>query len=551
MSDENKNLTENTPDDEALESFLSREPAPDKKKKSNKKSKRNLIILLACAAAVIVLVTVIIILNNQPYPKSEEDLYRMAEIRSTVDEQGIHEAEVPTDDKGDPRNNGEGKLIDYTPSDISSITVNNADGVFVIIPHHHADQATDYTLDGLEDFPLQTGMPDNVANDAAAVSFSTIAGVGKNPADFGLDEPRATVKVGFSDGTYALIKIGSEAPASAGTYISFGNSDTVYLVSDDSVDSFFYKTTDFISLTVTDAAETVEDGEAKRLTLSGTHYPQSITIEPNTDEEVNYSYKVTSPRRMYASPYASANITGTIRDLYAEEVVAIRPTVLNMDDFLQRYGLMDGSYSEVIAEYPDKTVHLRASAPDSDGNVYLVNSSGGTLADRIVYKIQVGAVSWVSSSLSALVPDTVLRVNREALSAIEMTADGKTYKVKVDVKTEQVENDQGETEDVVTCEAYYNDKRLSDESFSIFFQNLSDLPNSSSTDGVSGSKLLEIRYSYNTGRSADSIVIYDNGTKSCPVTLNGEMLGVTSKSYAAALTENIKAVAKGETPATI
>ena len=541
MADEKKNLNETPSGDEALESFLGREPAPEKNKKSGgKKSRRNLIILIASAVAVAVLIAVIVIVNNQPAPRSTEDLFPQAEFRSSVDEFGVHEAEVPTNEKGEPRNNGEGSLMDYTPSDIVSVKVANSDGSYTVIPHHHSGEATEYTLEGLENFALQTGMPDNVANDAAALSFSTIAGVGKDPADFGLAAPRATVTVSFSDGTSAVIKVGDEAPASAGTYISFGSYDTVYLVADDAVDAFFYKLTDFISLTITKAADTVENSEFKRLTLSGSRYPETVVIEPNTDDAVNYSYKVTSPRKMFAAPYASADIAGSIRDLYAEEVAAI----VSSDSELSGYGL-SSSYAEAVAEYPDTTIRLRVSAPDGEGYVYLLNESNG---GNVVYKIQVGAVSWATSSLDALIPDTVLRVNSEALSSVKLTADGKTYEVKVDVKTQDVENDEGETESVTTVEAYYGKKRLSDDSFNIFFQNLSNLPNNSSVGGATGSKLLELSYSYNNGRSSDAVVIYDAGSTACPVTLNGEVTGSTSKSYASALIENIKAIAQGKTP---
>ena len=519
--------------DDALESFLNRENDEKSPKESKPKRGKGVIILIAAVLAVAALTVTLIMINKSPYPESG-DSYVEAQLRSTVDEAGVHTVQAPTDSDGEPVQNGSGTLLNYIPANIERIEVSNPDGSFVINAHTHEGEATEYSLEGYEDFDLQTGMPDNVANDSAALSFITIASTGGRLGEFGLDSPRATVTVSYNDATKAVIRVGDEAPASAGVYVAFGSTEEVYLVSDEAVDSFLYKLTDFISLSVTDSAENVDDSTFTRLTLSGSRYPESIVLEPNADEAIDCSYKLTSPIKTFAAEYAAADIAGSVRGLYASEVAAI----IGSDSGLTKFGLSE-SYAEVKAEYPDVTVNLRASEADEAGDVYLVNLSGNR---RVIYKIQLGAVSWANSSLEALTPDTALSVKREALASITLDTDDISVKIDVDTKTQTVENDEGESEEVTTTEAYIGGERMSDESFTTLFQDLKALPCERSSVSASGKALLTISYAYSTGRSADELVIYDGGSGKYPVTLNGTAIGTTSKSYAEKLINSVKGI---------
>ena len=520
----NSEPAEELSSDDALESFLNRKNDDKSPKEGKPKRGKGVIILIAAVLAVAALTVALILINNSPYPESGDDSYAEAQLRSTVDEAGVHAAQAPTDSDGKPVQNGSGSLLNYIPANIERIEVSNTDGSFVINAHTHEGEATEYSLEGYEDFDLQTGMPDNVANDSAALSFITIASTGGKLGEFGLDSPRATVTVSYDDSTKAVIRVGNEAPASAGVYVAFGSTEEVYLVSDEAVDSFLYKLTDFISMSVTDSAGSVDDSTFTKLTLSGSHYPESIVIEPNTDEAIDCSYKLTSPTKTFAAEYAAADTAGSVRGLYASEVAAI----IGSDSELADYGLSK-SYAEVKAEYPDITIDLRASAADKAGDVYLVNLSGNK---RVIYKIQLGAVSWANTSLDALIPDTALSFKREALTSVTLDTGDVNLKIDVDAKTQTVENDEGESEEVTTSEAYIDGERMSDESFTTLMQDLKALPCERSSVSASGKALLTISYAYSTGRSADELVIYDGGSGKYPVTLNGTAIGTTTKSYA-------------------
>lgn len=535
----------------ALDSFLGRESASAGKKAPMDKKRRNILILAVSAGVIALLIGLIIFLNHTPKPAEEENLYTEAWTIATVDEAGMHSVEVPTDSNGQPRQNGSGTLIDYTPSNISAIRVQNASGAFTIHAATENGQATVYRLEGYEGLPLQTGKPDDVANDAADLHFATIASTDRALSEFGLQEPRATVTVTYTDGTSAVVRVGDEAAAQAGTYISFGSANNVYLVNSDAVDSFFYKPVDFISREITAGATSADEAAFRRITLTGSHYPQKIVLEPNDDSAINYQYRIMQPFAGFADAVMSADIAGCVRDLFAEEVVAVNVTAADAATFLAPYGLGKEAYADVVAEYPDVTLHLRASAPDGEGNVYLVNAGDPVTGNRVVYRIQIGALGWASASVDRLAADTVLSVSRTAVDSLTLTAGDKTVDIDVDTRTQDVTTSDGTVEQITTTEAYYNDKLLDDESFTILLQNLTGMKNAGKTDAAASDKLLEIRYTYTTGRAADTVTVYQSSGKSCPVALNGAVIGSVSKTYADALVGNINDIIAGRIPTSL
>lgn len=71
--------------------------------------------------------------------------------------------------------------------------------------------ATQYTIVGYEDFDLQGGIADNIANNAASIDFTKVMTLdGSKLADYGLDKPRDTVTVTYTDKTKAIIYVGDD-----------------------------------------------------------------------------------------------------------------------------------------------------------------------------------------------------------------------------------------------------------------------------------------------------------------------------------------------------
>ncbi len=523
--------------DDALESFLSREQAQQKPVKTGKSNKRIWVPIIA-AVAVAALMLLLIFTRHQSGQGStaDEALTSPAEFTTEVNDKGEHVAEVVVDKNGEIVKNGSGKLLSYVPADIKSVKVENSNGSFTVNSHTPKGEATVYSLEGFDQAPLQAGIADEVASACAEVEFIEIISPNGKLADFGLDKPRAVAHIAYHDDTTATLRVGSEAPAEAGTYIAFGDSSAVYLIASDKVKALMYSVNEFISRDITDKAEDSESLKLQTMTISGSRYSEDITIVPNTDEAIEAEYLVTAPRKMFAKATESADVVNAVRGLYAEEVLCVNPSAGQ----LASYGVAE-PYAAVTATYSDATVTLQASAPGDDGLVNVYNPD-----KNIIYSIQLAAVSWARTGVEDLIPETVLPAKKEAISRIDFSADDKSYSIDVTSKTETVETDEGGTEEITTTSAKYGDKALAEDNFSVFYQNLTGIRNTGD-EGGSGKERMRFTLSYTTGREPDTVVVYDAGTAQYGVELNGSPAGSASKAYIDSLIEGAYALVKGET----
>ena len=545
---ENGVIAENTEKEEtqdALESFLSRENEPiDKTTKGKVKSRKWLII---AAAAVVILVGVLLLVKLMPASVEEEETAQPAQITVSVSDKGEHQASVITEEKAGkivPVQNGSGTLVSYDVADIKQIDVENESGSFTVLSEtpvttdengEEQTEQTIYTLVGYEDFDLQTGQADAVANDASVVGFSSIANTEGEIEDYGLDHPRATVKIRYSDDTTSTVRVGNDAVSELGVYIAFGDSDTVYLAASESVDSFLFSVLDLVSLEITPTSEEVDTAMPLKAKISGTHYRKDIVLEQNDDEALNSSYLVTEPVSMPADAVESADIMGAIRGLYAEEVVCVNPS----DSQLEGYGLKK-PYATVEAEFTDMTIKLSASAPSDTGSVYVINHD-----KSVVYSIDLGAVEWANTSVNKLTPETVIDVKKEAVGSITVDG-GKSYTFILETKTENVENDEGESEEVTTTTAAYEGEEMDTDNFLVFFQNLNGIKLKPVDDEKYDGDKVTIRLTYTTGRDDDVITLTYGGGNTMLANVNGTDMGVVYKNYINKLIDSVEDLIDGK-----
>ena len=521
--------------DEALSSFLNREQKEKKPGKLTDFHKR-LILILAIIAVVTALVLVLVNLRKKPAGTIDEEAYLPAEIALSVDN-GVHEAVVATDDDGNIKQNGAGSLLTYVPANIKKIQVENKDGSFEIVSKTPEGQATVYTVVGFEEYDLQSGIADEIAGDCAALDFSKVISADGNLADYGLETPRATVTVTYDDKTSAVIRIGDNAPGETGTYVAFGNNNAVYLVEVSDVSNFFYSVNNLISLDITETVDDSANAEFSSLTISGTHYDEPITLEPNTDEAIGFTYLVTAPRKMFADEIESHDIAGNVRGLYAESVAYVNPGA----DKLKSFGLSD-PYAKVEAVYPDATITLSASAPKDDGTVYLYNPD-----KKIVYTIQLAAVCWAKTGLDLLTPENPLNVKMAYVKTLDFSAGDTDFTLDITTVTNAFTDDSGTEQQTSDSTATYNGKELDHDNFYVFFQNINAIKNLGWSDEKAGSKVMSVTFGYTTDRADDTLSVYTCGSDNYLMEFNGEKVGTVSKKYIEKLIQGANNLISGKT----
>ncbi|MDR0914659.1 MAG: DUF4340 domain-containing protein [Oscillospiraceae bacterium] len=513
--------------------------------------KKNIKLLIGFAAAALVLGGILVWLvffgtGGDSTPADEIDYG--TDITVATDDNGMNQAPVKTHEKGEIENNSYGTLLALTPIDIKEIDVNNQTGNFTIEAKQtkvattnpdtgEAEEATDatvYTLKGYEDFALQSGMPDAIANDCAALDFKKVASLtGEQAENFGLDKPRAEVTVRFADGTTAKITLGAanknvvasyteDGTPVAGAYVTFGTSPTIYLVAEDAVDSFLYSINELFDLNINTAAATEDDGKFEYIRLSGENYPKQIELVQNTDTTKTDYYMLKSHNNLPVDATQGSLVAGGLRGLLGTKIVYVNPN----GSRLEQLGLQP-AFATAEAKYPDITVKLSASKPDADGNVNLYSAATG-----LVYQISQNKVPWVTSSEAKLVSKYLLSPVKEAVSAIDIDINGTKKNIVTVTKTIDVTDENGDPTTRSETTAKVGGKELETGVFDSFYSKLTLLERSDyKTENSSKTLAGTIKYSYKDGysRKSDLIELYST-TEGYTAVVNGIPVGTVLKS---------------------
>lgn len=485
------------------------------------KNKKMLIIIIAVAVALVAALLLLIFLPKSCGTENsgEATIDEGTDLTVSVDENGVHQAKVNTKD-GKIENNSYGTLLEYVPSDLKSIHLENTKGTLDITTETPENETTKYTIKGFEDFDLQGGVPAEIGSAASSLSFTRVISLdGGKSADFGLDKPRASVTAEYRDNTKALIYVGSDAPQAAGTYVRFGDSDTVYLVEAEAVAPFDKGINDLMSLIINSSGETDEDNRVSSITVGGANFPETIKLEAYDGEKVSASFRVTAPFEGYANEMESSLISGGIRGLYALSVDLINPT----DKQLAEAGL-DKPYAEVTAEYPDTTVSLIAAKPDGD-NVQIMEKGG-----RLVYTVAADKVPWVNTSAEKLVNEYALYPKLTALSGMKVTSGGKTYEFKLSSKEITTTDDDGNETSSTVSTVYYGDKEIAIDKFYAFYNDAAMIELADAKQEKAGAPELTLEYTYASDGATDKVEFSEGSDGKYVASLNGKAVGHVRKS---------------------
>ena len=458
------------------------------------------------------------------------------------------------------------ELIDHVPADIRSVKVTNEEGSFELLSETPTEKSTDsdgketvttsetkYTLKGYEDAPLASGMPDAVANDAAAVTTTNIVDItGKNPQDYGLDKPRSTVKVTFTNNNERTITVGNDAPDNQGTYIMVDGDKAIYLVDSESVDSFLYKPLSLLSKEVTASSEAEGSANPKKAKISGSKFKDAMEFVENDDKTVSGAYfKMTAPVSCFVNVTNGSKVLGSLRSVSADDVLAYKPD----EKTLKKYGIdTENPYAEISAEFSDTKIHLygakpvlnntenssTADASEQVSSVYVYNPES-----KMIYSVSSAKAEWALTSYEDMVFEYVMRPDLPYIKNIEVTASGKTY--SFDVNHEKNTDSEGNETSSTTFK--YGDKSIDSEKFDVFYQNLeSAMVNTVKSGKAEGNAELTVKISYTNDKQPDTYTFYKGDTGKYNFSADGSnILGDVFDTYVNKIIEDTPKIAKGET----
>lgn len=99
------------------------------------KNKKVLLIIIAAAVVLVGVMLLLIFIPKGGGEDSDTDpaTFDEAQISTSTDKKGVHQASVERNDKGEVEQNGSGSLISYYPADIKEIHLENAKGTVDIL----------------------------------------------------------------------------------------------------------------------------------------------------------------------------------------------------------------------------------------------------------------------------------------------------------------------------------------------------------------------------------------------------------------------------------
>ena len=326
-----------------------------------------------------------------------------------------------------------------------------------------------YTSQDYPDAVLDKGVTNILAYECAYVTaLQIIDKSGERYAEYGLDKPRVTAEIIFSDNSVETLYIGNDAPDDMGVYLRRDKNANVYLVQKEAVNMLMKSQLEMIDKTITAEFEskngTDEGTVMKSISVFGSNYKEPIELSDDTEDITSFGkYIMTSPRREICD-YDDVQLFGKyFYGLEADSIAAGETSEKTM----KKYGL-DKPFMEIhIKADNDSNVYLRVSAKDENGNIYLMRKSGGT-----VYCITEENIdAWYGINYIDLLAPEVINPRIQNMTQLDLECQGKKYEYKVTNKKEL--NDV--FEEVTSTEVKLDGKETDPSYFTIFVSNLSNM----------------------------------------------------------------------------
>lgn len=269
-------------------------------------------------------------------------------------------------------------LYDKNPSDISMITITNDAGTYQIERFGEGDISV-WTVVELIQVPTSYTVINTILEKSASMTMQQL--VMENAEDisiYGLTNPRATVKVEFTDtnNTVKEILIGNETPSYGKTYFCFKGETTVYTVNTSDISCFLEDKYAIVNKTLytafvsSDENDTNDYTRINKMVIARKDIDYEIVIEydkrldnPEIVTGNSSSYVMTSPVSLDLSPDKSSDVTSAVFGLTATSVEVITPSEIQKAQygFASPYAdismdIAGGDFHMVVGnETPDKT----------------------------------------------------------------------------------------------------------------------------------------------------------------------------------------------------
>lgn len=368
-----------------------------------------------------------------------------------------------------------------------------------------------YTMQEYDSEILSKTMTDSLNKQCCYMSATRIVDKsGSRYAEYGLDSPRATVDITFSDASAVTLYIGNDAPAESGVYLRKEGDQNVYLVLSNMVNMFLVDKLQYIDKAI--SRELGEKETVQSITISGSHYDEEISIIAGSSETTECDYRITKPRREICDKDVAEDYAYLFYNLCGTTVVAAQA------DSAQRskYGLDDPYMNVKIVTDTGYTVNVLASKADDSGKCYIMSGYG-----TVIFEENVADLSWYDMHYEEFLSKVMVYPNMQDIEEMTISQDGRddvyTFKRQTVINSRY--------EDSISTTVFCNDKKVDNLNIVNFVCNLIGVERSpdkpESLDGAQ--EVLSVRFSYQEGAYTSTFQFYRAESGQLFAVLNGEI----------------------------
>lgn len=312
-------------------------------------------------------------------------------------------------------------LLNQGLSNLKQIEVQNSNGSYTLIRDESATEAaqsassggsTDpvFTIKELSGYDLDSTAVKAAAQNGCALSASKaidISSGSSGTSGFGLENPQATMKMTYEDGSTATLLIGGQPPLSESSrYVQLEGSDTIYIAGIE--DAILGDKSIFLSKQLTNLTSASSSVSVQKLSLKN----KNSTIEILPASSAN-NYTVNGQPGDHDKIAALGNQLG---DTSAVSVTVMNPT----NDQLKSYGL--DSPSSVVSFTINGESHTFKIGNLADSRYALM------MDDRpVIYQLSASGVSWINASALTYRQLNPISQKQEDTASLKAEGNGSVY----------------------------------------------------------------------------------------------------------------------------
>ena len=451
------------------------------------------------------------------------------------------------------------KLCSREEADVSMIEVTNDSGSYTIKPSGStdADGGIIWTVDGLEEAPLDNSVISTAVGYACTVDAKEFAETLSDPSDlakYGLDEPAATVKTIFSDGSDFTFMLGDSVPNVTTAVYMTPDRENIYTAYVSRTSVFSENKLTYVSRAVTPAYDQSAGEEVIKLTVERSDLEEPIVIDfipEGEGEEVHvYSYRMTSPYSAYIDFTDGTGFVYSPFGLTASTVldVGIGETEMNatgMNDPTCKISVVSNIRSfDVTVGNPIYNTVTGEDGVDREVLQGYYGISGEH--PGVMYFFEAGSVAAVTTDPAKILSKLFLMPYILSLESVEYS-DNTGRSVAIGIERIPSEN-----EDEKDSENYYVNGELWDtqQVKNLYQYFISAAGEELYLDEDRGDFIAEIVYNYRDKSQGiggkDTVRFYSSNTdRKVIISMNGENLFKTRQMYATQLLANITSFLDG------